>query len=141
MREKNGEITKNCRSCRQGLYLEINFADRVDGHIIIDIFASVSVLLHLRPCVCICVRASESVLLRLRPPVCVSVRASACTSVLLRVRPPACVSVRSFAGRDAKYSCVQCVGGKIVQTRPASGRTHKDLQGVLYICICKKLEL
>ena len=33
---------------------------------------------------------------------------------------------------DAKYSCVQCVGGKIVQTRPASGRTHKDLRGVLY---------
>ena len=36
---------------------------------------------------------------------------------------------------DAKYSCVQCVGGKIVQTRPASGRTHKDLRGVLYIYI------
>ena len=34
---------------------------------------------------------------------------------------------------DAKYLCVQCVGGKIVQTRPASGRTHKDLRGVLYI--------
>ena len=34
---------------------------------------------------------------------------------------------------DAKYLCVQCVGGKIVLTRPASGRTHKDLQGVLYI--------
>ena len=34
---------------------------------------------------------------------------------------------------DAKYSCVQCVGGKIVQTHPASGRTHKDLRGVLYI--------
>ena len=34
---------------------------------------------------------------------------------------------------DAKYSCVQCVGGKIIQTRPASGRTHKDLRGVLYI--------
>ena len=33
---------------------------------------------------------------------------------------------------DAKYFCVQCVGGKIVQTRPASGRTHKDLRGVLY---------
>ena len=32
---------------------------------------------------------------------------------------------------DAKYLCVQCVGGKIVQTRPASGRTHKDLRGVL----------
>ena len=28
---------------------------------------------------------------------------------------------------DAKYSCVQCVGGKIVQTQDASGRTHKDL--------------
>ena len=27
---------------------------------------------------------------------------------------------------DAKYLCMQCVGGKIVQTRPASGRTHKD---------------
>ena len=33
---------------------------------------------------------------------------------------------------DAKYSCVQCVGGKIVLTCPASGRTHKDLRGVLY---------
>ena len=33
---------------------------------------------------------------------------------------------------DAKYSCVQCVGGKIVQTHPASGRTRKDLQDVLY---------
>ena len=32
---------------------------------------------------------------------------------------------------DAKYSCLQCVVGKIVQTRPASGRTHKDLRGVL----------
>ena len=32
---------------------------------------------------------------------------------------------------DAKYSCVQCVGGKIVQTQDASGRTHKDLRGVL----------
>ena len=32
---------------------------------------------------------------------------------------------------DAKYSCMQCVGGKIVQTRPASGQTHKDLRGVL----------
>ena len=37
---------------------------------------------------------------------------------------------------DAKYSCVQCVGGKIVQTRPASGRTHKDLRGVLYMLAC-----
>ena len=36
---------------------------------------------------------------------------------------------------DAKYLCVQCVGGKIVQTRPASGRTHKDLRGVLYMHI------
>ena len=35
---KNGEKTKNCRSCRQGLYLEINFANHVDGHIIIYIF-------------------------------------------------------------------------------------------------------
>ena len=38
---KNGGKNKNCRSCRQGLYLEINFADRVDGlsgHIIIYIF-------------------------------------------------------------------------------------------------------
>ena len=34
---------------------------------------------------------------------------------------------------DAKYSCVQCVGGKIVQMQDASGRTHKDLRGVLYI--------
>ena len=34
---------------------------------------------------------------------------------------------------DAKYLCVQCVGGKIVQTRPVSGRTRKDLQGVLYM--------
>ena len=25
------------------------------------------------------------------------------------------------------------MGGKNVQTRPASGRTHKDLRGVLYI--------
>ena len=32
---------------------------------------------------------------------------------------------------DAKYSCVQCVGGKIVQTCPASGRTRKDLRDVL----------
>ena len=32
---------------------------------------------------------------------------------------------------DAKYSCVQCVGGKIFQTRPASGRTRKDLRDVL----------
>ena len=141
---KNGGKTKNCRSCRQGLYLEINFADRVDGHIIIYIFASASasVLLRLHPCVC---AASESVPLRVRPPVCVSVRASACPSVLLRARPCFCVpvrasacpsahrvSVRAFAGRDTKYSCVQCVGGKIVQTRPASGRTHKDLRGVLY---------
>ena len=41
--------------------------------------------------------ASASVLLRLRPCVCVC--ASACPSVLLRVRPPVCVSVRAFAGR------------------------------------------
>ena len=34
---------------------------------------------------------------------------------------------------DAKYSCMQCVGGKIVQTRPVSGRTRKDLRDVLYI--------
>ena len=40
---------------------------------------------------------------------------------------------------DAKYSCVQYVGGKIVQTRPASGRTHKDLRGVLYIYILCEL--
>ena len=32
---------------------------------------------------------------------------------------------------DAKYLCVQCAGGKIVQTQDASGRTHKDLRGVL----------
>ena len=37
---KNGGETYNCRSCRQGLYLEINFADRVDGHIIIASEAS-----------------------------------------------------------------------------------------------------
>ena len=34
---------------------------------------------------------------------------------------------------DAKYSCVQCVGGKIFQTCPASGRTRKDLRDVLYV--------
>ena len=34
---------------------------------------------------------------------------------------------------NVKYSCVQCVGGKIVQTQDASGRTRKDLQDVLYI--------
>ena len=33
---------------------------------------------------------------------------------------------------DAKYSCVQCVGEKIIQTRPASGRTRKNLRDVLY---------
>ena len=111
---KNGGKTKNCRSCRQGLYLEINFADRVDGHIIIYIFASASasVLLRLRPCVCVWVRASSpclcvsvrlsacpSVLLRARPCFCVPVRASACPSVLLRVRPPiVCPSVRLQVG-------------------------------------------
>ena len=31
---------------------------------------------------------------------------------------------------DAKYSCVQCVGGKIFQTCPASGRMCKDLRDV-----------
>ena len=36
---------------------------------------------------------------------------------------------------DAKYSCVQCVGGKIFQTRPASGRTRKDLRDVLYLIV------
>ena len=34
---------------------------------------------------------------------------------------------------DVKYACVQCVGGKIVQTRPASGRTYRDLRDALYI--------
>ena len=34
---------------------------------------------------------------------------------------------------DAKYSCMQCVGGKIVQTRPASRRMRKDLRDVLYV--------
>ena len=94
---KNGGKTKNCRSCRQGLYLEINFADRVDGHIIIYIFASASVRLRLCFCVCVRASASESMLLRVRPPVCVSVRASACPSVLLRARPCFCVPVRASA--------------------------------------------
>ena len=156
---KNGGKTKNCRSCHQGLYLEINFADRVDGHIIIYIFASASVRLRLCFCVCVRASASESVLLRVRPPVCVSVRASACPSVLLRARPCFCVpvrasacpsvllrarpcfcvpvrasacpsahrvSVRAFAGRDAKYSCVQCVGGK---NRPDASCVWTNAQG------------
>ena len=149
MRENTGK-NYNCHS-RQGLYLEFNFADRVDRHIYIfvpdpqthgplgptckctdghtdwrtdtqehgrthrwaDGHAEARTQTHGRRC-----RSTDA-------------DAKARTQTRRRRSTDADASTRWRT--DAKYSCVQCVGGKIVQTRPASGRTHKDLPGVLYI--------
>ena len=151
MRENTGK-NYNCRS-RQGLYLEINFTNRVDCHIYIFVQDPQTHGSHGPTCKCTDGHtdgrtdtqehgrtrrwADGHAEARTQTQTHGRRRRSMDADAEARTQMRRCRSTDADASTrwrtDAKYSCVQCVGGKIVQTHPASGRTHKDLRGVLYI--------
>ena len=117
---KNGGKTKIAvRAVKAYIYLEINFADRLDGHIIIYICTGPADAWPAWPDLQTHGRTQTGGWTRRSRHRSTDADARTQKHGHGRRRTDADASARWRT--NAKYSCVQCVGGKIVQTQDAQG--------------------